>query len=81
MRDIFTALALVWCLYNTWSLHHNFKQDRMANTIDKLTGAAMLSHNKRINNLEKEMKESVKILQIYFDITRKLVDMIKDMEK
>lgn len=54
MRDIFTALALMWCLYNTWNIHHNFKQDRIANSIDAITSTVMKLQEKRVSKLEKE---------------------------
>lgn len=79
MRDFITAVALVWCLYNTWSIHHNFRQDKIANLIDLATGKVMLNHNKRIEMLEKEMKESVRVLQIYFDIVNELKNFIVQM--
>ena len=81
MRDFITAVALVWCLYNTWSLQHNFKQDRLSNSIDKLTTTVMVSYDKRISQLEKEMKASAQILMEEFEISSKLVDKIVEMEE
>lgn len=79
MRDIFTALALMWCLYNTWNIHHNFKQDRIANSIDAITSTVMKSQEKRVSKLEKEMKNVSEILMIYFDVSSKIVDKIVKM--
>lgn len=56
MRDFFTALALIWCLYNTWSLHHNFKQDKRSNILDQITLKVLKIQDKRLDKIEKELK-------------------------
>ena len=76
MRDILLALALIWCLYNTWALHHNFKKDRMANAIDLMTSKVMLSQEKRIDKHDQEIKEIVKVLNTAFSAIKKLTDII-----
>lgn len=55
MRDILLAVALIWCLYNTWSLHHNFKQDRIANLLDKMTLKILQIHCDRLQRIEDEL--------------------------
>ena len=47
MRDFFTALGLIWCLYNTWELRHNFKFDKMSNILDQATLKVLKIHCKR----------------------------------
>lgn len=52
MRDFFTALALIWCLYNTWELRHNFKFDKMSNILDQATLKVLKVHCKRLDVIE-----------------------------
>ncbi len=52
MRDIFLAVALVWCLYNTWDMRHNYKQDRRSDVIDKMTLKILKIHCNRLDKLE-----------------------------
>lgn len=56
MRDIFTAISLVWCLYNTWELHHNFKQDKRSNILDQMTLKALKIQSNRLDKLEAALK-------------------------
>lgn len=56
MRDILLALALVWCLWNTFDMHHNYKQDKRSNLIDKMTLKVLQIHCSRIDKLESEVK-------------------------
>lgn len=52
MRDFFTALGLIWCLYNTWELRHNFKFDKMSNILDQATLKVLKIHCKRLDVIE-----------------------------
>lgn len=52
MRDILLALALTWCLYNSFTQHHNFNQDKRGNLIDKMTLRILQIHNARLKRLE-----------------------------
>ena len=54
MRDILLAIALTWCLWNTFDLHHNYKQDKRSNLIDKMTLRVLQIHLEKIEKLEKE---------------------------
>ena len=54
MRDILLAIALTWCLWNTFDLHHNYKQDKRSNLIDKMTLRVLQIHSEKIEKLEKE---------------------------
>lgn len=55
MRDIFLAVALIWCLWNTYDLHHNYKQDKRSEVIDKLTLKILQIHTKRLDHLYEEL--------------------------
>lgn len=63
MRDFFTALGLIWCLYNTWELRHNFKFDKMSNILDQATLKVLKIHCKRRalckRKVRRNKKESV----------------------
>lgn len=52
MRDILLALALTWCLWNSWNMHHNYKQDKRSNLIDKMTLQVLKIHCHRLDVLE-----------------------------
>lgn len=54
MRDILLAIALTWCLWNTFDLHHNYEQDKRSNLIDKMTLRVLQIHSEKIEKLEKE---------------------------
>ena len=79
MRDILICMIVLWCLYNTWNIHHNFKQDRIANSIDAITSTVMKLQEKRISKLENEMKKMSEILMIHFEVSSKIVDKIVKM--
>ena len=53
MRDILLAVALTWCLWLTYDLHHNRKQDQRSNLIDKMTLKVLQIHNKRLDYIDK----------------------------
>lgn len=57
MRDILLAVALIWCLWNTWNQHHNFSQDKRGNLIDKMTLKILQIHCKRLDDLENDVKK------------------------
>ena len=52
MRDILLAAALTWCLWLTYDLHFNHKQDQRSNLIDKMTLKVLQIHNNRLQRLE-----------------------------
>lgn len=52
MRDILLAVALAWCLWLTWDMHHNYKQDKRSNVVDKLTLGVLLIHTKRLDYID-----------------------------
>ena len=58
MRDILLAVALIWCLWLTWDMHHNYKQDKRSNIIDKATLKVLKIHCERLDNLENFAKKS-----------------------
>lgn len=55
MRDILLAVALAWCLWLTWDMHHNYKQDKRSNVVDKLTLGVLQIHNKRLDYIDKKL--------------------------
>lgn len=57
MRDILLALTMCWCLWNTYDLHHNYKQDKRSNLIDKMTLQVLKIHCDRLDKLEKRIEE------------------------
>lgn len=54
MRDILLAVALTWCIWLTWDMHHNYKQDKRSNLIDKATLQVLKIHCNRLDKLERE---------------------------
>lgn len=52
MRDILLAVALTWCLWLTWDMHHNYKQDKRSNIVDKLTLKILKIHNRRLDYID-----------------------------
>lgn len=52
MRDILLAIALTWCLWLTWDMHHNYKQDKRSNIIDKATLKVLQIHSKRLEYID-----------------------------
>lgn len=57
MRDILLAIALTWCLWLTYDLNHNHKQDQRSNLIDKIMTLQVLQiHNKRLDYIDKKLK-------------------------
>ena len=58
MRDILLAIALTWCLWLTWDMHHNYKQDKRSNIIDKATLKVLKIHCERLDDLENFAKQS-----------------------
>lgn len=52
MRDILLALALTWCLWLTYDLYHNHKQDKRSNVVDKLTLKILKIHNRRLDYID-----------------------------
>lgn len=57
MRDILLAAALAWCLWLTWDMHHNYKQDKRSNIIDKATLQVLKIHCNRLDKIENILKE------------------------
>lgn len=57
MRDILLAAALTWCLWLTWDIHHNYKQDKRSEIIDKCTVKILRGHEDRITKLEKRFED------------------------
>lgn len=55
MRDILLAVALAWCLWLTWDMHHNYKQDKRSNIIDKMTLQVLRIHTKRLDYIDKKL--------------------------
>ena len=53
MRDILLAVALIWCLWLTYDLHFNHKQDKRSNLIDKMTLEVLKIHQRRLNYIDK----------------------------
>ena len=51
MRDILLAVALTWCLWLTYDLHFNYKQDKIANLLDKMTLRVLQIHTKRLDRI------------------------------
>lgn len=54
MRDILLALALAWCVWLTWDMHHNYKQDKRSNIIDQATLKILKIHCNRLDKIESE---------------------------
>ena len=54
MRDILLAVALTWCLWLTWDIHHNYKQDKRSNIIDQATLKILKIHCNRLDKIESE---------------------------
>ena len=52
MRDILLAAALVWCLWLTYDLHFNHKNDKLSNLVDKMTLRVLQIHSKRLDRLD-----------------------------
>lgn len=52
MRDILLAIALTWCLWLTWDMHHNYKQDKRSGLIDQATLKVLKIHNKRFEYID-----------------------------
>lgn len=52
MRDILLALALTWCLWLTYDLHFNYKQDKRSSIVDKLTLKILKIHNRRLDYID-----------------------------
>lgn len=52
MRDILLAVALTWCLWLTYDLHFNYKQDKIANLLDKMTLRVLQIHTKRLDRID-----------------------------
>lgn len=52
MRDILLALALTWCLWLTYDLHFNYKQDKRSNIVDKLTLKILKIHSRRLDYID-----------------------------
>lgn len=57
MRDILLAVALAWCLWLTWDMHHNYKQDKRSNVIDQATLKVLKIHCNRLDKIEKEIDQ------------------------
>lgn len=55
MRDILLALALTWCLWLTWDMHHNYKQDKRSNIVDKMTLKVLRIHTNRLDYIDKKL--------------------------
>lgn len=53
MRDILLAVALAWCLWLTWDMNHNYKQDKRSNVVDKMTLAVLRIHQRRLDYFDK----------------------------
>lgn len=53
MRDILLAVALIWCLWLTYDLHFNHKQDKRSNLVDKMTLAVLQIHQRRLDYIDK----------------------------
>ena len=52
MRDILLAVALFWCLWNSYDLHFNFKKDKVAGLVDKMTLKILQIHTSRLNFID-----------------------------
>lgn len=52
MRDILLALALTWCLWLTYDLYFNHKQDKRSNVVDKLTLKVLKIHSRRLDYID-----------------------------
>lgn len=59
MRDILLAVALAWCLWLTWDMHHNYKQDKRSNVIDKATLKVLKIHCNRLDKVEKQIDQLI----------------------
>ena len=55
MRDILLAVALTWCLWLTWDMHHNYKQDKRSEVIDKLSLKLFKIHTARIDKIYEKL--------------------------
>lgn len=55
MRDILLALALIWCLWLTYDMHNNYKQDKRSNIVDKLTLKILKIHTARLDKIYKKL--------------------------
>lgn len=56
MRDFILAVALTWCLYNTWLVNHNYKGDKRSNVIDQMTLKILKIHCDRLDKIEKLLR-------------------------
>lgn len=72
MRDIFLALALAWCLWLTWDMHHNYKQDKRSNLIDKATLQVLKIHCNRLDKVTTRIEK----LENYEDDQDELINSI-----
>ena len=71
MRDFFTALGLIWCLYNTWELRHNFKFDKMSNILDQATLKVLKIHCKRRALCKRKVRRNKKGYLTFSVVLRK----------
>lgn len=55
MRDIFMAVLLIWCLYNTMSIWEYQKHEVKRNLIDKLTLQVIKCQKNRLDMLYDEL--------------------------
>lgn len=57
MRDILLAVALTWCVWLTWDMRHNYKQDQRSNILDQMTLKVLKIHTERLDKIEQELKD------------------------
>ena len=55
LMEIIISILALWCLYNTLTIKHNYRQDRRGDIIDKSTVKILQIHNKRLDRLEAKL--------------------------
>lgn len=81
MYNILLAAALTWCLWLTLDMHHNYKQDKQSNVIDKWTLKALKIQNARLERIEKHLGITEPVPEAYGDefIKNETLEMCEDL--
>ena len=81
MYNILLAAALTWCLWLTLDMHHNYKQDKRSNIIDKMTLKVLQIQDARLDRLEKVAGITKPVPEAYGDdfIKNETLEMCEDL--
>ena len=74
MRDILLAVALTWCAWLTWDMHHNYKQDKRSNIIDQATLKILKIHCNRLDKIEDLQKSMMEWVDSINQLLHKHID-------